>query len=77
VVPALVGLFHLPPGAAASISLWVIVVNAFAGLVGHAADSAIAWEAASLLTLGAIIGVVPGLLSKLRLRESSSAGHSR
>jgi uncharacterized protein len=69
VVPALVGLFHLPAGAAASISLWVIAVNAFAGLVGHAADSAIAWEAASFLTLGALIGVVPGLLCKLRLPE--------
>jgi hypothetical protein len=67
VVPALVGLLHLPAGTAASISFWVIAVNAFAGLVGHAADSAIAWEAASILTLGAVIGVVPGLLFKFRL----------
>jgi hypothetical protein len=69
VVPAMVGLFHLPVASAASMSLWVIAVNAFAGLVGRAADGDIVWNAASLLTLGAIIGLMPGLACKLRLPE--------
>jgi hypothetical protein len=69
VVPALVVLFRLPTVAAASISLWVIAVNAFAGLVAHAADGNVVWSAAGLLTLGASIGVVPGLALKTRLPE--------
>jgi uncharacterized membrane protein YfcA len=69
VVPALVGLFNLSAAPAASISLMVIAVNAFAGLLGHTADGEIAWAAALLLTLGAVMGIVPGLAFKLRLPE--------
>lgn len=69
VVPALVGLFNLPAAVAASISLVVIAVNAFAGLLGHSAEGEIVWGAALLLTLGAMMGIVPGLTFELRLPE--------
>lgn len=69
VVPALVVLFRLPAVTAASISLWVIAVNAFAGLVAHASDGHVVWSTAGVLTVGAGIGVIPGLALKTRLPE--------
>jgi uncharacterized membrane protein YfcA len=77
VVPALVGLFHLATPLAASISLRVIAVNAGAGLLGHTTDGEIAWVAALLLTLGAVVGIVPGLAFKLPCQRSCCVGHSR
>ncbi len=60
IVPALTLLARVPVKRAAAISLWIIAANSAAGLTGYLGHVPIAWGAAGMFLVFALLGLVMG-----------------
>ena len=71
IVPALTLLARVPVKRAASMSLWIIAANSFAGLGGYLGHVQIAWGAAGMFLTAAVLGLIVGQRFSARAKPQS------